>query len=90
MVQEVELFVAIAEIAGVFVGFGALISVTRRNEIEVSQLGRLRAVVTMGLVVIVAALIPVGFSRYGVTGHALWFTCSLIFLILIWTVSILA
>jgi len=49
----VGLFLAIAEIAGVFVGFGALISFTRRAEIEAEQLGQIRAVVTIGLVVIV-------------------------------------
>lgn len=90
MTQDVDLFAAIAEIAGVFVGFAALISVTRRTEIEASQLGQIRAVVTIGLVVIVAALVPVGLGRYGVTGHNLWFLCSLIFLVLIWAVIILS
>lgn len=90
MIQDTDLFVALAEIAGVFVGFGALISVTRHTEIEASQLGQIRAVVTTGLVVIVAALIPVGLSRYGVTGHNLWFSCSLVFLLLSWAVIVLA
>jgi hypothetical protein len=88
LVQDVELFISIAEIAGVFVGFGALISVTRRNQIEFSQLGRIRGVVLVGLVVVVSALIPVGLDRYGVAGHDLWFICSLIFLSLIWIISI--
>ena len=90
MTQDVELFIAIAEIAGVFVGFGALISLTRQNAIEFSQLGRLRGVVSIGLVVIVAALIPVGLSRYGVTDRELWFVCSTIFLLLMWAMSILS
>lgn len=90
MEQDVNLFIAIAEIAGVFVGFGALISVIRRNEIETSQLGLIRAVVTIGLVGIVATLIPIGLSRYGVTGHDLWFVCSLIFLILSWGVIVVS
>lgn len=90
MAQDVGLFLAIAEIAGVFVGFGALISFTRRTEIEVTQLGQLRAVVTIGLVVIVAALLPVGLSRFGVEGHSLWFICGLIFLALVWAVIILS
>jgi len=74
----------------VFVGFGALISFTRRNEIEPIQLGQIRAVVTSGLVVIVAALLPVGLSRYGVGGHSLWFLSSLIFLLLVWAVIVLS
>ena len=90
MTQDVELFIAIAKIAGVFVGFGALISLTRQNAIEFSQLGRLRGVVSIGLIVIVAALIPVGLSRYGVSGHDLWFVCSIIFLSLTWTTTILS
>ena len=88
MAQDVDLLIAMAEIAGIFVGFGALISVTRRSEIEASQFGLIRAVVTTGLVVLVAALLPVALGRYGVTGHDLWFICSLTFLFLNWAVII--
>jgi len=88
--QDIELFIAIAEIAGVFVGFGALISLTRKNTIDFAQLGRLRGVVSVGLVVIVAALIPVGISLYGVTGHDLWLVCSIIFLFLVWAQIVLS
>lgn len=80
------LFLAIAEIAGVFVGFGALISVTRRSDLEPGQLGAIRAVVTAGLTVVVAALIPVALASYGVEGRALWFVSSLAFLGLSWAV----
>jgi len=80
--QTIDFFVAIAEIAGVFVGFGALISVTRRTRFEVSQIGRIRAVVTIGLLVIVAALIPVVLSSYGLSEDHLWFISSFSFLIL--------
>ena len=90
MFQDIELFIAIAEIAGVFVGFGALISLTRKNTIDFAQLGRLRGVVSVGLVVIVAALIPVGISLYGVTGHDLWLVCSIIFLFLVWAQIVLS
>jgi hypothetical protein len=41
-------------------------------------------------VVIVASLIPVGISRYGVTGHDLWLICSIIFLLLMWTMSLMS
>ncbi|MFX1343244.1 MAG: hypothetical protein ACFFAL_11220 [Promethearchaeota archaeon] len=40
MTVDLPLFIAIAEIVGVFVGFGALISVTRPNEIAAPQLAR--------------------------------------------------
>ncbi|UCC21066.1 MAG: hypothetical protein JSV62_07255 [Promethearchaeota archaeon] len=90
MVQDVDLFIGIAHIAGIFVAFGALISITRKNEVEVSQIGRIRSIVTTGLMVIVAALIPIGFNRYGVTGHYLWFFCSLIYFCLNMAVAILS
>jgi hypothetical protein len=90
MTQDIELFIAIAEIAGVFVGFGALISLTRKNAIDFPQLGRLRGVVSIALVVIVAALIPVGISRYGITGHDFWLVCSIIFLFLVWAQILLS
>lgn len=88
--EDVVLFVTIAEIAGVFVGFAALISVTRRSEIGASQLGQIRAVVTIGLVVVVAALIPVLLSAYDVAGHALWVAAGVVYLVLNWTVILLA
>ncbi|MCB0065815.1 MAG: hypothetical protein KDD77_01620, partial [Caldilineaceae bacterium] len=90
MADDIALLVAIAEIAGVFVGFGALISVTRGSQIEASLLSQIRAVVTIGLVVIVAALIPAGLSRYGLAGHDLWLPCSVIFLVLIWLVTLIS
>ena len=88
MELDVHLFITIAEIAGIFVGFGALIGVTRRKEIETSILWRIRGLVVMGLGVIVGALIPIGLSRYGVSGHDLWLTCGIIYLGLNWAVSI--
>jgi hypothetical protein len=85
---DVELFITIAEIAGIFVGFGALINVTRKEEIETFKLWSIRGLVTMGLGVIVAALMPIALSRYGITGHNLWFSCAVIYLLLNWAVSI--
>ena len=85
MVQNVEIFIGIAHIAGIFVGFEALISVTHRKEV-----GRIRSVVTIGLMVIIASLLPIGFDSYGISGHYLWFWCSLIFFILNLVISILS
>jgi hypothetical protein len=90
LLQEVELFIALAEIAGVFVGFGALISLTRKNAIDFHQLGRLRGVVSIALVVIIASLVPVGINLYGISGHDLWFVCSIIFLFLVWAQILLS
>lgn len=90
MLEDMVLFVTIAEIAGVFVGFAALISVTRRSEIEATQVGQIQAVVTSGLLVVVAALVPVGLDVYGVGGHGLWVASALVYLILNWIVIYLA
>jgi hypothetical protein len=90
MMEDVVLFVTIAEIAGVFVGFAALISVTRRTEIDEAQLGQIRAVVTIGLMVVVAALFPVALAAYHVIGHPLWVAASVIYLVLNWSVIVLA
>lgn len=90
MSADLALFVAIAEIAGVFVGFAALISVTGRDEVAPAQLPQVRAVVTVGLVVIVAALVPVGLEQYGLSSSALWRVSSLLFLLLVWVVIVLS
>ncbi len=90
MIQNVEIFIGIAHIAGVFVGFAALISIIRRDEIEVFKLSRIRGVVTIGLLVIIGAIIPIGLELYGFIGHLLWFICSLIFFFLNLIVSLLS
>ena len=68
--QGFDLFISIGEIAGVFVGFGALISLLRDRQSE----GRvaLHGVIANGLVALVAALIPVTLNEYGFTGRGLW------------------
>ncbi|GAA1467979.1 hypothetical protein [Microbacterium thalassium] len=90
MTADPALFVAIAEIAGVFVGFAALISATGRDEITSAQLAQVRAVVTIGLVVIVAALVPVGLSAYGLADAVVWRVSAAVFLVLVWAVIALA
>ena len=87
---EFDLFLSLAGIAGVFVGFGSLISATTADELPVTQLGQIGAVVTIGLMVIVAGLIPVGLDRYGLSGHPLWFVSSLAFLVMSWAVIVLS
>jgi hypothetical protein len=80
--QDTELLLSLAEIAGVFVGFAALISVRSGGANEAHQVVFIRWVVTMGVWVVIAALAPVIVSRYGVTGHELWLVCSLLGLVL--------
>ena len=82
MRDDLDLFLSIAEIAGVFVGFGALISFSRDGAAQ-ARTG-LRGVVTVGLVVLVAALLPVALARYGLSDRTLWTASSAGFLVIIW------
>lgn len=83
-----ELFTHLAEIAGVFVGFGALISI-RSGAIRDEEVMMIRLIVLYGIEVVVAALTPVTISGFGVTGHTLWIASSVVFLALWWGASIL-
>jgi FtsH-binding integral membrane protein len=80
--QDADLFLSLAEIAGVFVGFGALISVRNGGRSNAHEVACIRSVVWAALWVVVAALAPVIVSRYGITGHELWLVCSLVALVL--------
>lgn len=75
-----DLFVHLAEIAGVFVGFGALIAVRSDETRDAHTIEYLRAIVGGGILVVVTALAPLVVSRFGVEGRALWLPCSLLFL----------
>ena len=86
--QDTGLFLSLAEIAGVFVGFGALIAVRSSGASGAYEVTYIRGVVWMGLVVVVAALAPVVISRFGITGHELWLVCSLLAAALFWGLRI--
>lgn len=90
MTIDVGLFVAMAEIAGVFVGFAALISVTGRDEASPAQLAQVRAVITIGLVVIVAALVPIVLDGFDMPSSIMWRISGVLFLALVWVVIVLA
>ena len=81
---DTELLLSLAEIAGVFLGFGALISIRNASTSEAYELTYIRSVVEMGTEVVVAALVPVTLSHYGITGHGVWQLSSLVFLAVIW------
>ena len=81
--DDFDLFLSIAEIAGVFVGFGALISLLGDRK-AVARVA-LNIVISIGLVVLVAALIPVLLSHYGLAGRVLWSWSSGAFLVICWT-----
>jgi hypothetical protein len=76
--METDLFVHFAEIAGVFVGFGALISQRSARPTDLHDVVYLRAVLGLGVWVVLASLVPIAVSRYGVHGDALWRPCAVV------------
>jgi hypothetical protein len=82
--QDAELFLSLAEIAGVFVGFGALIAIRSGGTGDVIEVSMVGMVAWFGIQVVVAAITPVVVSRFGVDGHELWLACSLVVLALWW------
>ena len=88
--QEAGLLVTLAEIAGIFVGFGALISVRGGGASDAREVLYLRSVLTMGLWVVVAGLVPATLGAYGLAGHDLWLLSGLLALVgalVVWAVN---
>jgi hypothetical protein len=76
--QDADLFLELAGIAGVFVGFGALIAVRSGGASDVHEVVYMRAVVWMGMMTVVAALAPVTIGRYGLADHEVWALSSVL------------
>jgi hypothetical protein len=79
--QDADLFFELAGIAGVFVGFGALIAVRTGGVSDTFEVAYMRGVVSMGLLTIVAALAPVTLSRYPLDDHQVWALSSVVVLV---------
>jgi hypothetical protein len=79
--QDADLLVQLAAIAGVFVGFGALIAVRSGGASDALEVSYIRSVVVGAVWVVVAGLGPVMVGRYGVSGHDLWLVCSVVGLV---------
>lgn len=76
--MDAGLFMPFAEIAGVFVGFGALISVRSTRLTDLHDVVYHQAVLGLGVWVVIAALVPIALNQYGVDDHGLWLTCAVI------------
>ncbi|MHB8891470.1 MAG: hypothetical protein ACYC65_05430 [Candidatus Limnocylindrales bacterium] len=70
--QDADLFVGLAGIAGVFVGFAALIAVRSGGPTDPLEVAPMRMMVSMAMLTIVAALAPVALGRYDLTDHQVW------------------
>jgi hypothetical protein len=79
--QDTELFMELAGIAGVFVGFGALIAVRSGGPSDALEVGYTRGMVLFGVLTVVAALAPVTLVRYDLTQHQVWALSSALVLL---------
>ena len=79
--QDTDLFMELAGIAGVFVGFGALIAVRRGGPTEPLEVAYTRGMVALGVLVVVAALAPVTLGFFDLAEHQVWALSSVLFLV---------
>ena len=85
--QDADLFMELAGIAGVFVGFGALIAIRSDGTTGSWDVASIGMIVWGGAQVIILALTPVAISRFAVPSHALWASCSALFLVVFWILT---
>jgi hypothetical protein len=78
--QNAELFIHLAEIAGVFVGFGALIAVRSGGASGTVEVGFTRGMVAMGVLVVVGGLAPVALGFFALAEHQVWALSSVLLL----------
>ena len=85
--QDADLLLQLAGSAGVFVGFGALISVRSGGASEPGEVSPMRIVVAMGVITIIGALAPVTLGRYDLTDHQVLALSSVLVLVSILGIS---
>jgi hypothetical protein len=79
--QDAELFLELAAIAGVFVGFGALIAVRSGGASGAAELWMMRGMVGFAVVTVLAAVAPVTIARYDISDHEVWALSSVLVLV---------
>jgi hypothetical protein len=87
MSEDVDTLLAIAEIAGVFVGFAALLTFITRSagaNGRAASVFLLTNVILISVLVIVAALVPVVLNRYGLSQSIVWRVSSSALFVLAW------
>ena len=82
--QTLDFAISIAEISGVFVGFGVLIGAVQSRDVVAPEKKALAQSVSMlGIVTLLAALVPANLHAFGLSGHALWFYSTIGFELLV-------
>ncbi len=78
---DTEMLIPLAEIAGVFVGFGALIALRSGGPTEPREVAPMRAVVSIGMLTVAVALAPGVLGRFDLSEHEVWALSSAVTLI---------
>lgn len=84
MTESFDLMSSLAQIAGIFIGFGALIVLSGEKDEDPVEMGMVRQVVVSGLVTLVGALIPIGVAQFGIESVLLWRISGACFFGVIW------
>ena len=87
MAEDIELLISLAQLAGEFIGFASLV-VLIGSGVDTSPgsaRSQIKIVVAIGVMVFVAALLPVCLQVYSVPDHLVWQISSALFLIIIWS-----
>ena len=80
--QNPELFIHLAEIAGVFLAFGALIAVRSGGASGRLEVAYTRGMVSLGVLVVVAGIAPVSLGFFDLAEHQVWALSSVLFVVL--------
>ena len=83
MTPDPSLFLAVAQIAGIFVGFGGIIGSLGDFHARTDAAKLLQSVVTLSLGVMTAALIPATLMQFRLDPQTLWQLSSAAFLLLL-------
>lgn len=75
-----SIYLAYAQIAGVFVGFGALISFSDKGQKDTVEYAAVVAVVLIGLLLILVSLTPIALSRFALEPQYIWRISAALFL----------
>jgi len=84
MIDHITLYYVLAQIAGVFVGFGALIAVSEQKTMDKAEKNALTGCVMIGLFVIIGAFFPIMLMSFGVDSPHVWTISAGVILVLDW------
>lgn len=84
MIPDSALFLAVAQIAGIFVGFGGIIGTLGDFHARTEAAKLLQSVVSMSLSAMTAALIPATLIQFQLENQILWQLSAGIYILLIW------